>query len=123
MFLGGFADGVNLGNAVADMAITMNLPPGVTNYEIEAIVVIAATGAFGSSHYGLYTAASAGGFSPTGGQVASTLSAATANTSGNLQKMTLTEAFLTAATLYFHVGTAQGAASTGNVYVFIRPLP
>jgi two-component system response regulator PilR (NtrC family) len=48
-----------------------------------------------------------------------------ADTDGGLTLMSMaaTRAWLDKPTLYFRVGTAQGAAATADVYVFIVPLP
>lgn len=119
--LGGYAHGVNL-NATGDTAITLSSP--APNFTVDRIVIRAVSGAQGAAGFGAYSSAAQGGFSWSGGQVASTLASIAPDAANGIQTIAgAAAAFSADSTIYFNVGTAQGAASTANVYVFLRPLP
>jgi hypothetical protein len=119
--LGGSALGVDL-NATGDTAIPLTSPS--TNYTVDAVLVQAASGAQGHSGFGVYGGPAQGGYPWSGGQHASSLAATSPDTLNAVQGLVGAPiAYSADATIYFNVGTAEGAASTANVYVFLRPLP
>ncbi len=123
VILGGYAIGVNL-NSIADTAITIASP--YTNYRVQAVLV-QNTGTTAS-----LTAAQFGVFSTTGGGGTALINTATAlsgitsnvaNTSGNEAVFNSNAAVWSFSTVQFRVTQGQGASATGNVYIFIQPLP
>jgi hypothetical protein len=124
MILGGFADGVNA-NSVGDTAITIACP--TANYRV-AFVVTQNTGTTASlttAQYGIFSAVGAGGTAISGaGSALTALTSNAVNTAGSVQSQAAgNSAAYNFTTLYFRITTAQGAAATVNVYIFIQPLP
>jgi len=115
--------GINF-NATGDTPITITLPSGFTTYNLTSAIVIGSSGTFGTGKIGIYTAVSQGG-QVLVNQTSPSLTVGT-NTIGNGQSLSLAAnvsgTALTLTTLYLNVGTAQGATSTGNVILSIRPL-
>jgi hypothetical protein len=123
--LGGFASNVNL-NATGDTAIT--IAPSATQYRVQAVLVKnkGTTASLSTARAGLFTAAGGGGLALAADQALSAITANAVNTDANMLALTTTvgaRAAIDASTLYFRVGTAQGAAATADVYVYIQPLP
>jgi len=117
--------GVNFNSATTDNPITVNLPTGSTTYKVSAVAVWGASHSLTTATAGLFTAASGGGTAICADQ-ALTPTSGTANTNLNTQDLTMaandaTTAF-TSPTLFFRVGTPEGAAATGNVTVLLRTL-
>lgn len=126
--LGGQALNVNLNSANTDNAIPISLPAGVTNYIIEAIIVRnkGTTASLTTATAGLFSTTGGGGLALAANQALAAITSNAIGTDANALALTQTVASRTAistATLQFRVGTAQGAAATADVYVFIRPLP
>lgn len=120
--LGGFVHAVNLNTANTDTAITITCP--TTNYRIQQIIVILNTGTTASTATaGVFTATGGGGTAIVTNAALTTLTSSTVNTSGSLVFLTTINAYLNLTTLQFRVGTAEGAAATASVYIYIQPLP
>ncbi len=122
------AQSVNLNSANTDNAMTVTLPAGTTNYRITAVMVQnnGTTASLTTATAGLFSAAAGGGLALAANQALSAITANAVNTDANSLSLTQTIASRTtvnSATLYFRVGTAQGAASTANVYVYAQPMP
>lgn len=102
--------GVNL-NATGDTVLPII---NSTNYSVKNVVVTNASISLTSAAAGLFTAPSAGG---TGIVANAALSACTGPTVVS-ERTVASTAVQTGQNLYFNVATAQGAAATGDVYVF-----
>lgn len=126
LVLGGYATAVNLNSANTDSTIAITSP--TTNYAIDRIVIKnrGTTASINTASAGVFSATGAGGTAVAANQALAALTTNTVNTAGGLLSMTLSAAgssWLNFATLYFRVGTAQGAAATADVYVYIRVMP
>lgn len=117
----GYALAVNL-NSVGDTAITLNLPSPA--YRVNAMFVYGKTGTSGgTARIGLFTATGGGG-TAISALAAPPITAVGVNTAGSIGAATVgavTTAF-NAATLYFRVGTAEGATLTADVFILATPL-
>lgn len=106
-------------NSTADQAIPLHLY-GATKYIIEKIVVTNASANLTLAAGGVYSAASKGGTAIVAAiQVYSALTGSSKFVP--LTLATLTDV-LTGATIYFALTTAQGSASTADIYVYGRVL-
>jgi hypothetical protein len=106
----GVAQGINL-NATGDTVIPII---NASNYSIANVVLTNASTSLTTAAAGLFTASGAGG---TAIVANAALSAATGSTVVS-QRTVASTATLTTQNLYWNVGTAQGAAATGDVYVY-----
>lgn len=104
------AQGVNL-NATGDTVLPV-LNSG--RYSVSNVIVTNASISLTTAAAGLFSAPSAGG---TGVVANAALSACTGSTIVS-QRTVASTAALTGPNLYFNVGTAQGAAATGDVFVY-----
>jgi hypothetical protein len=125
LVLGGWVQNVNLNSANTDNAITLASPKPYYDLHSVAVKNKGTTGSITTATAGLFTATGGGGTALAANQALSALTSNAANTSGGLMWMTLSGSnqWADRTTLYFRVGTAQGAAATADVYVFIQPLP
>lgn len=116
------ATGVNA-NSVADTAIAIPLPTGVTSYRVAKVTGLNPSASLTAAQAGLYTAAGGGGTAICAAQALSGLTTNAANTAGNAADLTQANGAtaFTATTLYFRITTAQGAAATLDVVVEIQP--
>jgi hypothetical protein len=109
----GYKSAADLNAAASDNAITMLS----ARYRIDKIMVDNASVSLTTATVGVFTAAGGGGTTVVADQAVAALTAST-----KFLDLTLaggvTADVVTAATLYFRVGTAQGAAATGNVWLF-----
>ena len=125
LLLGGWAQNVDLNSANTDNAITISPPK--TNYYLHSVAIKnkGATASITTATAGLFTAAGGGGTALAANQPLSALTSNAVNTAGGLMFMTMAASnqWANRTTLYFRVGTAQGAAAMADVYVFIQPLP
>jgi hypothetical protein len=118
--------GVNMNSATTDNAITFTLPTGTTTYKVEKVAVWGASHTLTTATAALYTATGGSGGSGVGivsdGAINNT--SGTADTALNMQDLTIASATtaFTDTTLYFRVGTAEGAAATANVTLTLRIL-
>lgn len=124
--LGGLATGVNLNSGNTDTAITINSP--TPNYRINAVLVVntGTTASLTTVTAGLFTTTGGGGLALAANQALAAITANAVNTDANALSLTATVGIRTkinSTTLQFRVGTAQGAAATGDVYVYIQPMP
>ena len=102
--------GVNL-NATGDTVLPII---NSSSYSVKTVVVTNASISLTTAAAGLFTAPSAGG---TGIVANAALSALTGPTVVS-ERTVASTAVQTGQNLYFNVGTAQGAAATGDVYVY-----
>jgi hypothetical protein len=121
--LGGFVDGVNLNTTNTDTPITIS--SSTPNYQIRLVAVSNASTSLTTVTAGVFTATGGGGTTVSANQALSGITSTTANSASNGIALTLANpgTWFNSATLQFRTGTAQGAAATANVYIFIAPLP
>lgn len=106
----GVAQGVNL-NATGDTVIPII---NSTTYSVSNVILTNASVSLTTAQAGLFSAAGGGG---TAVVANAALSGATGPTIVS-QRTVASTAALTGQNLYWNVGTAQGAAATGDVYVY-----
>jgi hypothetical protein len=122
--LGGVLIGANM-NSTADQAIQINSP--ALHYVIESIWVSNASISLTTAQGGFYTGAGKTGTTLVANtQAYSTLTAAAVDATGSSVAMTLAATgaqttTLDVARIYFALTTAQGAAATANIRIYIRP--
>ncbi|MGD1035907.1 MAG: hypothetical protein ABR878_01685 [Roseiarcus sp.] len=116
------ARNVNL-NALGDTPIAVPpLPNGFSRYKVNNVNIMNASTSLTTAKLGIYTAPSQGGYAIIGQTALSTITSSSPNTSGNSDAPSVTTNCLNASTLYVNVGTAQGAAATADVALFVFPL-
>jgi hypothetical protein len=117
------AKGLNFNSASTDNAISFALPTGTTTYKVEFVTVWGASHTLTTATAGLFTAASAGGVAIVANG-ALTPTSGTTDTALDMQSLTIASATtaFTDTTLYFRIGTAEGAAATANVTLTLRIL-
>jgi hypothetical protein len=122
--LGGHASDVNLNSANTDNVV--QITSLWTNWVLHSVLVKnkGTTESLMSATAGLFTATGGGGTVLAANQALSAITSNAVNTDRNLTSLTLSVPFVwrNHERLYFRVGTAQGAAATADVYVFIQPL-
>lgn len=107
-------------NTTADQPIPISLPAGLTRYVIDKIDVCNASLSLTLAAGGFYTAASKGGTAVVAAaQLYSALTGATVLLNPTLA---VPNTLRTESPLYFALTTAQGAAATGDIYVWGRTL-
>lgn len=121
-----FAQNVNF-NAIADTTLTLVLPSGVTNYFVQGLVIenngTLANLAGSTARYGLFTAAAGGGTALiASGTVFTGLSSNAINNAGSGVTVAVPGAWNTTP-LFFRVTASAGSTSSGNVYLYIQPIP
>lgn len=104
---------VNLNSAATDNAVTVES----SKYRVDKIVVANASVNMTTATLGVFTAAGGGGVTVAADQPLSALTASTKFADLTLGG-SVTADVVTAATLYVRVGTAQGVAATGDVFIF-----
>ena len=104
------AKGVNL-NATGDTALPVIAS---TTYSVSNVIITNASINVTTALAGLFTAVGAGGTAIVANAILSALTGSTVVS----QRTVASTAAATAQNLYFNVGTAQGAAATGDVYVY-----
>lgn len=109
----GFKNAVDCNVATSDNAITMLS----ANYRIDKVVIRAASISLTTATCGLFTAAGGGGTTLVADQAMAALTAAAKFKDLTLQAVVGTDA-QTAGTLYFRIGTAQGAPATASVNIY-----
>lgn len=126
-YRGGFSAAVNL-NAAApvDTAIAITLPTGHTKYRLLHVMVSnnGTTGSLTTARAGLFTSTGGGGIALCADQALSAITSSTDDVASNALQLTCTIANtrITSSTLQFRLGTAQGAAATADVSIYIQPL-
>lgn len=108
----GSSAAVNLNSALTDTGVTIN----ATKFIIDKIMVEGASINLTTATASVYTGAGGTGTSLANDQVLSALTASTKFKNLTLEAVVGTDT-LTSTTLYFRVGTAQGAAATANVWI------
>lgn len=126
LLLGGSTGSINANSANTDNAITITSP--TTNYIIESIVVKnkGTTASLTTATFGVFTSTGGAGLAIAANQALSPITANAVNTDANAMALAITvgaRTWINSTTLQGRVGTAQGAAATIDVYVYIRPLP
>lgn len=119
---------VNFNAGNTDTQIAVALPPGYTRYRVIDVTICNASQTLTTSTWGLFSAAAAGGLTYVGAGSANTVSSTADSTANNSQFVNAgaTNAISTVVgfpNVFFRVGTAQGAAATGQVIVRVQPLP
>lgn len=109
----GSSTGVDCNSAATDTAISM----ASSRYRIDKVVADNASISLTTATGGCFTAAGGAGTTIAADQALSALTAATKFDDLTLQAITGTDVF-TSATLYFRIGTAQGAAATADVRLY-----
>ncbi len=112
-------------NVTTDQQIPISCPS--RHFIVQSIWVTAASISLTTAAGGFYSAASKGGVTLVAAtQAYSTLTAAAVNAAGSALAMTLdtpaTTGLFDLSSIYFALTTAQGAAATANIRVFILPL-
>lgn len=108
-----FKTGVDLNVATSDNALTVE----AGRYRIDKVTVENASVNLTAATAGLFTAAGGGGTTVAADQALSALTASSKFKDLTLDAGVGTDVF-TAGTIYFRVGTPQGAPATGNVWVW-----
>lgn len=121
----GYAKAINL-NAIADTAITLTIPAGAT-FRIQAGVLVnnGTTASLTTARVGVFSAAGGGGSALFADQAVSAITTNAVNTNAaslNLA-IALGAAALNFTTVYLRVGTAQGAAASGDFYLYGFVMP
>jgi hypothetical protein len=123
--LGGHASNVDLNAANTDNAI--QITSLWTDWVLHSVVVKnkGTTASLTAATAGLFTATGGGGAVLAANQALNAITSNAVNTDRNLTSLALSAPFVSRnhERLYFRVGTAQGAAATADVYLFIQPLP
>ena len=122
----GVALGVNLNQTNTDIAIPLILLPGC-NFVPSAVMINNASVSLTTATFGVFSAAGGTGVTiVTASAALSSLTTATSNLNATLAATATTTVLNQATlsnTLYFRVGTAQGAAATADVYIWADVLP
>jgi hypothetical protein len=117
---------VNFNSANTDYAVAITLPPGFTNYRLQGVQIVNPSVAInGTATFNIYTAAAAGGVAMYTSNVTMGITSVAANTNGNMQNSSPTNATtlaLNALILYFHTVIAFGSAATATVAITYIPL-
>jgi hypothetical protein len=114
-----------MNEASVDQPITILVPSA--NYMLASITLSNASISLTAAEGGFYSAKSQGGTALVAAtQVYSTLTGAALNASGSAMLATISTAGtnneLNLGTIYFNLGTAQGAPATADIRVYCRPL-
>lgn len=121
--------GINFNAANTDNQLVIPYPPTYTRFVVIAAFISGASQTLTTATCGLFTATGGGGAGVVATGTAITVNTAAANTNNNCQSLTIVDggtlaySLATVPALYFRVQTAEGAAATATVTVFIRPLP
>lgn len=120
------AKAVNFNATNTDNAISIVLPTGITRYVVASARICNASHSLSTATMGVFNGTGgASGNQTIAADQAITVTATTANTVNNAMSLTLTNAnteTYTSTTLYARVGTAEGAAATGDVIINILCL-
>jgi hypothetical protein len=120
-----FKASVNFNVANTDTVIPITLPAGYTRYLVAQVRISGASASLTTATCGVFTGAGGTGVAVVSAASAITVSSASENTANNAQSLTIASGVtqtITAANLYFRVGTAQGSAATGTVTIAITPV-
>lgn len=120
--------GVSLAAGTTDFQITPTVPSTAGEYAIEKILVVnrGSVGSLNLATAGVFSGAGGTGTTLAADQALAAITTNAVNTNANSMSMTLqavADDRLNFSTLYFRVGTAQGAGASVDVYAYMRPLP
>jgi len=118
------ATAVNFNATNTDTSIPITLSTGLKNYLVQSVRIVNANHTLVTATAGVFSAAGGTGTTIAADQ-AITVTSGTANTALNTQGLTLSPASTIAfnfPTLFFRVGTAEGAAATADVVITIQEL-
>lgn len=116
--------GINFNSAASDNIITFTLPPAIKRYVVDSVYINNASHTLATATLSVRTGAGGTGATIAADQ-AITVTATATDTANNVQALTLTGANTMAyndTTLYFRVGTAEGAAATADVIIILKLL-
>jgi len=122
LFLFGFLDGINF-NVAGDKTIALTLPAGAIGWRSALGLVFGTSGSFSTAQAGIYSLPFQQGTMLLGQTALSGIGATGFNAPGAVTALTPgTTAIWNYKTVYLNVGTAQGAASQGNFYLYGYPV-
>ena len=123
VFLLGYSDNINF-NVTGDKPITLALPDGAIGWRSAIGMVFGTSGTFATTKAGIYQLAFQAGVTLLGQTALSGISATGLNTPGAVVASLTpgTTAIWNYSKIYLNVGTAEGAASQGNFYLYGYPV-
>jgi hypothetical protein len=122
LFLLGYLDNINF-NLAGDKQISLSLPAGALGWRSALGMVFGTSGSFSTAEAGIYQLPFKAGVTLLGQTALSGITATGFNTAGAVAPLTPgTTAIWKYTTIYVNVGTAQGAASQGNFYLYGYPV-
>ncbi len=122
LFLLGSAQSINF-NVLGDTAINITRPPGSIGWRPQLGMVFGKNGTFATARAGIYSLTLQTGTTLVGQTALSSITQTGPNKPGALASLTPgTTAVWDYETIYLNVGTAEGAASLGNFYLYGYPV-
>lgn len=122
LFLLGYLDGINF-NVAGDKEIDLTLPDGAIGWRAALGLVYGTSGTFSTAKAGIYQFAFEAGTTLLAQTALSGITAVGPNVANATASLTpTTSAIWTYSTIYLNVGTAQGATSQGNFYLYGYPV-
>lgn len=122
LFLLGYSDNINF-NVAGDKPINLNLPSGSIGWLASLGLIYGTGGSFTTAKVGIYQLAFRQGKTLLGQTALSAITATGLNTSHAAASLTPEDTTIwTYSTIYLNVGTAQGATSQGNFYLYGFPV-
>jgi hypothetical protein len=119
------AAGVAFGTGNTDTSVAILLPPGLTRYQLQSVVISGASATLNPATCGVFSAGGGGGTAVVTGGTAVTVTASADNTNNNMQVLAIvngaTESY-NFSPLFFRVQTASGGAATATVTFQYLPL-
>jgi hypothetical protein len=118
----GYSDAINF-NVAGDKPITLSIPAGAIGWRSALGLVYGTSGSFSAVQAGLYSVAFKQGVTLLGQTALSGITATGINTPGAVTPLTPgATAIWNYTTVYLNVGTAEGATSQGNYYLYGYPV-
>lgn len=123
VMLGGYIKGVNLNSANTDNLITITSP--TTNWVVQSILLVnnGTTASLTTARAGVFSSTGGGGTVVAADLALSTCTSNAVNTAAGICALPAFSDWFNLTQVYFRTSTAQGAAASGDVYVWIRPIP
>ena len=122
LFLLGYSDGINF-NLAGDKPITLSIPAGAIGWRAALGLVYGTSGSFSAAEAGLYSLAFTQGAALLTQTALSGITATGVNIPGAVTPLTPVQtAVWNYSTVYLNVGTAEGATSQGNFYLYGYPV-
>lgn len=111
-------------NVTTDQQITINLPPGVTTWVLDLVIVSNPSLSLTTAHGGIYTGTGKTGLQLVpSSQVYSGLTTNTVNTAGSALLPTVAQtAMLSVPVVYLSLTAGQGVAATADFRIYAKPL-